>query len=255
MVTTATSKWVGITSAGVTASWDAENAEVSDDSPTIAQAEVPVYKGAAFVAASFELFEDAAGLAEQVARLFVDARDRLEATAFETGSGSGQPTGVWTEIHGITASRVVSTTAAVIGEVDLHAVYQALPVRYRPSATWVTNPKWALEIKRLGTNISSTYSGDFTEAPARDILGRPLVVSDDSPAVVTTTALDSRVMFGDFSNYVIADRVGSSIEFLPHLFGSNGRPTANRGWYLHWRSGGDVVNVDAFRELVDKTSA
>jgi HK97 family phage major capsid protein len=40
-----------ITSAGVTASWDAEAAEVSDDSPTLAQPSVPVYKAAAFIAA------------------------------------------------------------------------------------------------------------------------------------------------------------------------------------------------------------
>ena len=34
------------------------------------------------------------------------------------------------------------------------------------------NPKWALEVKRLGANVSSSFSGDLTDAPARDILGR-----------------------------------------------------------------------------------
>ena len=43
----------------VTASWDAEATEVSDDSPTLAGPAVPAYKGAAFVAASLEAAMDA----------------------------------------------------------------------------------------------------------------------------------------------------------------------------------------------------
>ena len=29
--------------------------------------------------------------------------------------------------------------------------------------------------------------------------------------------------------------------------GTNRRPTGEMGWYLHWRTGGDVLVADAFR--------
>ena len=57
-------------------------------------------------------------------------------------------------------------------------------------------------------------------------------------------------MLGDFSNgYVVADRVGTTIEFIPHLFGTSGRPTGQRGFYMFARVGADSVADGAFRCL------
>lgn len=58
---------------------------------------------------------------------------------------------------------------------------------------------------------------------------------------------DFLVLSGDFSNYIIADRVGTTIDVVPRVFGANPRPTAQRGSYLHWRVGADAVIPDAFR--------
>lgn len=86
-----------VTSLGVTASWDAESAEVSDDTPTLLQPTITSYKGQAFVPVSFELFEDS-DIAQQVGALFADAKAVREASAFTTGSGSGQPRGIITAL-------------------------------------------------------------------------------------------------------------------------------------------------------------
>ena len=112
-------------------------------------------------------------------------------------------------------------------------------------------------MKRLGTAISSQFSGDLTMPTSERWLGRPVVESDDAPTTQTTTANDNEIVFGDFSNYLIIDKPGSmSVEFIPHLFStSNGRPTGERGMYFRWRTGSDTVNNGAFRLLVDKTSA
>jgi predicted phage gp36 major capsid-like protein len=67
--------------------------------------------------------------------------------------------------------------------------------------------------------------------------------------------LDSEVLLGDFSQFVIADRLGASAEFIPHLFGGSGRPTGERGMYFRFLNGSGVVNAGAFRLLVDKTTA
>jgi predicted phage gp36 major capsid-like protein len=55
------------------------------------------------------------------------------------------------------------------------------------------------------------------------------------------------VLSGDFNQYVIVDRLGTQIELIPHVFGANRRPIAARGYYLHRRTGADVLVGDAFR--------
>jgi HK97 family phage major capsid protein len=250
-----------ISTAGVTASWDPELTEVSDDSPAIARPNIPIHKAAAFIMASIEATQDMGalfgGAAGQLGALFADAKDRLEGTAFAVGSGSNQPTGIFTALDANTNVELATTTAGAVGEVDIHAVYRALGGRWRRRADWLANPLWTLAIKRLGTSVSSAYSGDLREAPTGTVLGRPFHEAEDAPAVTTTTALDNILVFGDWSNYVIADKPGSmSVEYIPHIFGTtNGRPIGARGWYAYWRTGADSVNDIAFRLLQDKTSA
>ncbi len=49
--------------------------------------------------------------------------------------------------------------------------------------------------------------------------------------------------------YRIIDRVGLSVELVPHLLGSNRRPTGQRGLYCYGRTGGGVIVPDALRVL------
>lgn len=256
-ITNGAAAWNGVTSAGVTASWDGEVVEVSDDSPTFAQPSIPTVRAQAFVQASISATEDITNLADDVLMMFADARDRLEGAAHATGLGTTQPTGVFTAVHAVTASRVTSTTAATIGLVDLSSVYTGLAVRHRGRATWLANPLYTVAIKALGTAISASYSGDLTMPVAGRILGAPLVESDDAPTTQTTTALDDEVIFGDFSKFVIVDRpAGMSVEYVPHLFNTaNNLPDGRRGWFATWRNGSDVTDANAFRLLVDKTTA
>ena len=250
--------WNGITSAGVTASWDGEVVEVSDDSPTFGKPNIPTERAQALVQASISAVEDISGLGSDIMRMFAEAKDNLEGTAHAVGPGTNnQPTGVFTAVAAVTASRVVSTTAATIGLVDIHAVYNAVPRRFRKRSDWLANPLYTLAVKTLGTAVSASYSGDLREPTAGRILGRPVHESDDAPETQTTTALDQEILLGDFSNYVIVDRPGGmSVEYIPHLFNTaNNLPDGRRAWYATWRNGGDVVNADAFRLLVDKTSA
>lgn len=244
-------------SAGVTASWDPELTEVSDDSPTIARDSIPIHKGAAFVMASIEATQDLGVLVDSLRMLFQDAKDRLEGAAFATGSGTNQPTGIFTALDANTNVELQTTTAGTVGAVDLHAVYRALPVRWRANGTWLMNPLWSLGIKALGTAVSASYSGDLRDPVTDRILGRPVIEAEDAPSTTTTTALDNVLVFGDFRNYVIAQKPGSmAVEYIPHIFGNtNSRPIGARGWYAYWRTGADSVNDLAFRLLQDKTSA
>jgi hypothetical protein len=55
--------------------------------------------------------------------------------------------------------------------------------------------------------------------------------------------------------FVIVDRIGSTLELVPHLVGSNRRPTGQRGALLWFRTGSNVVVPQAFRLLNIATTA
>jgi len=247
--------WQGITSAGVTASFDAQLTEVSDDSPTFGQPTIPVHKAQALVQGSIEFFDDA--FAAELLMMFGDARDRLEGAAHCTGSGTNEPTGIFTALDANTNVEIVSDTAASIFKEDLNEVYRSVPVRWRGQSKWLMNPIWSLAIQDLGSAVSNKYSTDLTEGPSGMLYGKAVVESDDAPATITTTARDNEIVFGDFQNYVIVDKPGSfSVEYIPHLFNTaNNLPDGRRAWYANWRTGADSVNDVAFRLLQDKTSA
>lgn len=253
-------KWNGVTTAGATASWDAELTEVSDDTPPVAPAQIPVFAAKSLIMASIEAFEDITGLASDVQMLLADARDRLEAVAHATGSGSGQPTGLFTSLvsnTNVLVSMAVKTNAAGLTLTDLQNTWRSLPVRWRGRATWVINPLFMGYIQALGTALSASYSTDITQSYSGTLLGRPVLETDEAPATNNTTTVDSIAVFGDLSNYVIVDKPGStSIEFIPHFFNvSNNLPDGRRGWYMHFRNGADSVNDLAFRVLQDQTTA
>lgn len=251
-------RWNGVTTAGATASWDAELTEVSDDTPAVGPVQIPVFSAKALIMASIEAFEDITGLAGDVQMILADARDRLEAVAHATGSGSGQPTGLFTSLASNTNVQVAMTTnAAGISLADLQKVRRSLGVRWRSKATWVMNPTFMGYIQALGTALSASYSTDITQDYASRLIGRPVLETDEAPNVEQTTTIDNVLVFGDLSNYVIVDKPGStSIEFIPHLFNtSNNLPDGRRGWYMHFRNGADSVNDLAFRILQDKTTA
>lgn len=249
--------WNGVTSAGVTASWDGEIVEVSDDTPTVGQPSIGTTRAQALAQVSISAAEDIANLSEDLMMLFADARDRLEGAAHATGSGSGQPKGIFTALNADTNVQITSTTAATIGLVDIHSVYRSVPVRWRNKGKWLANPLYTLAVKALGTAVSASFSGDLTQDTASKWLNHAVVESDDAPTTQTTTALDNEIIYGDFSQFVIVDRPGGmTVEYIPHLFNTaNNLPDGRRAWYATWRNGSDVTTTSAFRMLVDKTSA
>jgi len=66
----------------------------------------------------------------------------------------------------------------------------------------------------------------------------------------TVTTGSNILLAGDFSQYLIFDRIGTTMEYVPNIFDTtSGRPTGQRGWLAHWRVGADVLVPNAFRVL------
>lgn len=255
--TTMTNSWNGVTSAGVTAEWLAENTSAADASPVVAQAPIPVYKAAAFVQASFEVIEDS-GIAGDIAMLIADARDRLEATAFATGSGSGQPTGVITALGLVTASRVAGTSgaggAADFVVADVFAAANALPPRFRANSSWVAEQSIYNKIRLFATG-TGVQTGAFWAELGVDrpplLIGRPAYESSAMDNTIVSGSNDDILVIGDFKKgYFIVDRIGMTLAYEPLMKSqSTGRPDGSVGWFAHWRVGANAVVPNAFRML------
>lgn len=239
--------WNGISSAGITASYDAEAAEVGDDAPTIAQPSANVEKAQAFVPFSIEIGEDWGSFQSEMSRLFSDAKDVLESSKFLTGLGHGsnEPEGL---LVGATGTRVTAT-ASVLAVADLYSVENDLAPRWRARASW-TGAKAAYQrIRQLDTSGGANLWTQLRFGDPADLLGYPAYEWSDYSSAVTTPN-SSVLTFGDFNQFAIIDRVGMSVELIPHLFatGAN-RPSGSRGLYAYWRNTSDVVVASAFKTI------
>lgn len=240
--------WKGVTSAGVTGSWDSEAQEVSDDAPTLAQPEIPIHKLQIFVPLSHEVQMDAAGIANDIAEMIAFEKDAKEGIAFAVGTGSGQPTGIVTALTG-TSSVVATATADTFAVGDVYELDSALPQRFAANASWLGHRRVYNMMRRFDTNGGASLWGFLAEGRKQELLGRPDYVSEAMKSSITPSASNPLLVYGDFRNYVVADRLGITMSYIPHLFGPNGRPTGQAGWHAWLRVGADSVNDAAFRML------
>lgn len=239
--------WNGVSAGSVTWGWAAEVTEASDNAPTFAQPTVPVYKAQGFVPISIEALQDEANVTAEVGRLLAFGKDELESAAFTTGSGTGQPTGIVTALTG-TGSVVTDATNA-FALAQIYNLDSALPARYRADAAWLAHRSTYNAYRAIDTAGGGGMWERIGNGLPAQLLGRPALESEAMDNVLAAGA-DYVLIYGDFSNYVIADRVGMTVEFIPHLFGATRRmPTGQRGWYAYYRVGADSVNDGAFRML------
>lgn len=252
-------QWEGVTSAGVTAKWVAEGVQSTDGSPTLGAPVVPAHKANAVVTFSIEVggglgagVGDWAGLSTEVSRMFVDAKDRLETTAFATGNGSGQPTGIITSLNTNTNVDVALDTAGTLYAADLRNTLKALPARYRANAAWMMSIGTALDVQALGDDKLGNQTGSLRDDPyAFPLLNKPAYENSGfTDFVAGDTGGQDVLVLGDWSNYLVYDRLGATVELIPHKFstGSN-MPTGERMWYLIWRTGANSINDSGFRIL------
>jgi HK97 family phage major capsid protein len=240
--------WHGVSSADVTASWDAEAAEVSDDSPTLAGPTIQIFSGRGFIPFSFEVGMDAVNFAQEMGVLLADAKTNLEAQSFVTGDGTTGPKGIVTAL--VAASKIVtSITADTFALGDLYKIKAALPARFRVDAGWMTSDVVYDMVRQFSTTYAAPLWVQLADDRPPRLLGKPAYEASTFDSVINAGAENHLAVYGDFDEYVIADRIGTTIEFVPHLFGANRRPTGQRGFLMWWRTGADMTVTDACRVL------
>lgn len=154
-------------------------------------------------------------------------RDRLsykfavtEETAFMTGSGSGQPLGVFTASDsGISTSRDVSTdnTESAVKPDNLKRCRNTLKQQYWGNAVWMFHRDVFGQIDReKDGNGQYMVQPNMQEGPAFRLLGFPVKLSEYAPNTMTTGLYVG--ILGDFRFYWIADALNMQIQRLVELY-------------------------------------
>lgn len=250
-----TNAWKGVTSAGVSWSFDAENVEVSDDSPTLAQPTVTVYMARGFIPYSIEVGQDYPSFAAEMSGLLAEGYDELLVDKFTRGTGTAEPQGVLTILSATAGNRVgVQTSGVNFGADDPYRVWKALGQRFRRKASWLMSVDVNNKLRQLGTaNVFHAFTESLPAEWADQFFGKTAYESPYMPDTTTSTSANSGLaVVGDFNNYLIARRGGMSVELIPHLFSTTTNlPSGTRGWFAYSRIGGGVVNTTGFRLLVN----
>jgi len=250
--TIASNVWHGVTSAGVTAEWTAEAAEVTDASPTFAQPTITPVRADAYLQASFEVTQNS-DIANQIAMLIADAKDNLEAAAFATGTGSTQPWGLVTRLAATTASRVSAVSNGQFGVADVFALVNALPARHQDMVSWLGH--WGIfNLARqfgVGAVGQGAFWADLGPGIPSQLVGAPVYKSSSMTSSLSsaTASNDDILVLGNFSRFLIVDAMGLETVYNPLVIGANRRPTGEVGWAAFWRTGSDVLDTGAFRML------
>jgi HK97 family phage major capsid protein len=249
--TTMTDNWQGVTSAGTTASWDAESSEVSDDTPTIAQPAISIKHPRLFVPFTLEHEDDVDVILADFASEAGRAKDRLESAAFATGAtGGNNAPGIITLL--VAASKTVASAGSdTYAVADLYSTQGALPDRYDDNASWLMNKLVINLTRQFGTAANHALLTQLADGQPPQLLGAPLYRWSSLDGVINAAAENYIAIYGDIAEaYTIVDRLGMTIELIPHLFHTaNNLPTGQRGLYARWRVGAGLTNADAARVL------
>jgi HK97 family phage major capsid protein/HK97 family phage prohead protease len=239
-------EWDGVTSSGITVSRVAENTQASDDSPTLLQPKVRAERVQGFIPFSVELGQDWAALQSEMAKLLADAKDVEEANSFITGNGTPPQAGGL--IGSMDAGSLLETaTTGTFAVGDIYALEEAVPPRFRSQANIIANRAIYNRIRQFDTYGGASLWVRLLDGLGNELIGYP---AREASVMASTVVTGDKVMvMGDFKQFLIVDRLGMSIELIPHLFGANGRPTGQRGIYAVWRNNSCVLAPNAFRVL------
>jgi HK97 family phage major capsid protein/HK97 family phage prohead protease len=254
-----TDTWNALTSTAVVATRTTEAAAATEQGPTFAQPQFIVKRVQGQITTSYEMLQDRTDLAAEMAVLIQEAKDNEEEASWATGDGSGTASiGVGPAQGTSGAFTGVDTAGASLAAADLDALEAALPVRHRFNAQWFMNRANIRRIQSLETTGGKLFGGSQYPSvgnPALDgagntglrLLGYPV---NESPSLPSGTAANTVIAtLANVSQYVIVDRVGMSIQFIPFLFNDSALATGQAAIYFMYRNHAKPINVDGGRTL------
>lgn len=256
-VTITTNTWKAVTSGSVTATRQAEGGTATDNMSTLTQPSGVPTRVQSFVPFSVEIEGDWPEMQSEIALLIAEAKDDEETASLYNGSGTAPAIVGLLGANGLTTSQrqqTAGTAAFAIG--DVYALQAALPPRIRGREAYLgSNFAWnkvrqfdtaggaGLFAPTLQSGLGTGHDNARLNIP---MLGRPAY---ELSSLGTTLGSATKLMVaGDFSRFVIVDRVGMNVELIP-MIQSGGLPTGQRGIYAWWRNCSVLTDANAFRYL------
>ena len=232
------------------ADWGDETTARSDDTstPAIARTTIATFEMYAQPQATQKLIDDSSIDIEQwIAQKVGDKMARLEATAFVTGNGTTQPTGILSyaagTTFGSTIQQLTSGSAGVVTADSLVQLYFSLKDEYARRATFLMHRTTVQAVRLLKEATTNQYlwQPGLAAGTPDSLLGAPVALAADMPVAAANSL---SVAVADFKRaYLIVDRIG--IRTLRDPF--TAKPFVK--FYTTKRVGGEVVNTDAIKIL------
>ena len=242
-----------IYSSGFVGTWAVETPAFTDTDPSFQKFNVAIKKARAATRLSNDFIDDAViNILGWLAQNGAENLALVEDNGFISGDGTGSaPIGILAsgastvDVEGTTANTISNTAADLGSATKLITLAHTVPAQYAEGASWImrraTEGKVrALTSGNLGyavTPVTQNQLGTWE----RSLLGAPVYNSDFMEADGT----DARkvVVYGNFQNYIIAQRAQISSTILRERFAD----TDQTGIIISERVGGGTWNTDAFR--------
>ncbi len=248
VITTTAERKIPVAATHSSAQWTAENGAYTESNPTFDQKSIDAFKLTDLVKVSVELLQDSMfDLESYIAAEFARAFGIAEEEAFCVGTGTNQPTGIFTAKGGTVGVTAASSTAVTADE--LISLVYALKSPYRRNAKFLMNDATISLLRKLKDNNGAYLWQPSIQAGEPDrLLGYAIYTS---PYVPIVAAGAMAIAFGDFKNYWIADRAGRTVQRLNELYSANGQV----GFVATERVDGKVILPEGIQLLQMKAAS
>lgn len=248
VITTQHERKIPIATGHSTAQWTAENAAYTESNPTFGQKQIDAFKLTDLCRVSVELLQDSAfDIEDYLMNEFARAFGIAEEEAFCVGTGTNQPTGIFTA-NGGTAGVTAAAQNAITADELISLVY-ALKSPYRRNARFLMNDATISAIRKLkDSNGVYLWQPSLQAGEPDKLLGYDLYTSPYVPAMAADAYT---VAFGDFKNYWIGDRAGRTVQRLNELYATNGQI----GYVATERVDGKVILTEGIQLLQMKAGS
>ena len=246
VITTAHDRKIPVAVGHSVATWTEENAAFTESNPSFGQKQIDAFKLTDLIRVSTELLQDSAfNVEDYIIREFSYAFGVAEEQAFCVGTGTNQPTGIFTENGGEVGFTTSSATVITID--DVISLIYSLKAPYRKNAVFLMNDATVGLIRKLKDGNGAYLWQPSVQAGQPDkILGFDVYTTPFAPAIAGGAL---PVAFGDFQNYWIGDRGGKTVQRLNELYATNGQV----GYVATERVDGKVILPEAIKLLKMKS--
>lgn len=232
---------------GETGEWVGQNAAATTGDITFTNVVLATYKASSKkIALPIELIQDSGvDVVAFVINRLATRIGRLTNAAYTVGDGSGKPFGIVPRAA-VGKTGATGQTATVTYE-DLIDLFHSVNRAYRMRAAFQMADTSLRVVRKLKDTsgrpiFTPSYESGITQGAPDLLLGKPLVINDDMPAMAANAY---PIVFGDHSQYTIRD-VASSMSirrFDDSAFALNGQ-VGFCGWM---RTGGNLLDTAAVK--------